>query len=38
MNCVVEMTVYVSDALTLDDVFLALKGVRGVYDGKRVIH
>ncbi len=38
MNCNVMMTVYVPDALTLEGVFLALKGVRGVYDGRRLIH
>ncbi len=38
MNCIIAMTVFVPDAGTLDDVFTALKGVRGVYDGKRIIH
>lgn len=38
MNDVVNMTIYVSDAKTLDDVFAALKGVKGVFECKRIVH
>ncbi len=38
MNDVIGATIYVSDAKTLEDVFAALKGVRGIFECKRIIH
>lgn len=38
MNDIIDATIYVSDSKTLDDVFSALKGVKGVYECKRIIH
>lgn len=38
MNDVINATIYVTDARTLDDVFAALKGVKGIYECKRIIH
>ena len=38
MNDVIDATIYVSDAKTLEDVFAALKGVKGIYECKRIIH
>ena len=38
MNDVIAATIYVPDARTLEDVFATLKGVKGIYDCKRIIH
>lgn len=38
MNDVVTLTIYVPDAKTLDDVFLELHQVKGVYDTLRLTH
>lgn len=38
MNDVIGATIYVSDSKTLEDVFAALKGVKGIYECKRIIH
>lgn len=37
MNDVITVTIYVSDARSLDDLFLALNAIKGVYDCKRTI-
>lgn len=38
MNDVVTVTIYVPDAKTLDDLFLELHQVKGVYDTQRLAH
>lgn len=38
MNDVVTLTIYVSDAKTLDDIFLDLHSVKGVYETQRLNH
>jgi guanosine-3',5'-bis(diphosphate) 3'-pyrophosphohydrolase len=38
MNDIVDMTIYVSDSKTLDDVFSDLKSIKGVYEVTRLVH
>jgi guanosine-3',5'-bis(diphosphate) 3'-pyrophosphohydrolase len=38
MNDILSLTVYVPDAKTLEDTFVALKGIKGIYECNRVIH
>lgn len=37
-SVIVTASIYISDARTLDDVFNALKGVKGVYEVHRLLH